>query len=103
MKIRILSVLLLVNFFVLLSPRDWWHHCEHHEETEFSHSDTHFDDGSCDFCDFDLSHFTIHNPQFFSPQKVAFFTIEKLNSSNFQQEAFNAFLLRGPPSNSLVS
>lgn len=97
MKIRILSVLLLVNFFVLLTPRDWWHHCDHHEAIEFSHSDTHFDDGSCHFCDFDLSVFTVHQPHFFASQKGNFFSFEKLLISNFQQVSFSSFLLRGPP------
>jgi hypothetical protein len=100
MKIRLLSVLLLLNFVVLLTPRDWWHHCDHNEGIDFSHSDTHFDDGSCDFCDFDLSVFTLHQPHFFASQKVSFFNIEKSPTSNFQQDSFSSFLLRGPPVNS---
>ena len=97
MNIRILSVLLLVNFFVLLTPRDWWHQCDHYETIEFSHSDTHFDDDSCDFCDFDLSVFTVHHPHFFASQKVAFFSFENLLTNKFQQASYSSFLLRGPP------
>lgn len=97
MKIRILSVLLLVNFFVLLTPRDWWHHCEHHEAIEFSHADTHFDDDSCHFCDFDLSLFTIHNFHFFAPKKQLFIAVSIAEIANKEQAAIQSFLLRGPP------
>ena len=98
MKTRILSVLLLVNFFVLLTPREWWHHCDHHEAIEFSHSDTHFDDGSCNFCEFDLGSFTIHNFHFFTAKKQLFIAVSVAEITNKEQAAIQSFLLRGPPS-----
>jgi len=98
MKIRILSVLLLVNFFVLLTPRDWWHHCNHNEAIEFSHSDTHFDDGSCNFCDFDLGFFTIHNFHFFTVKKQVYSVVSEAEIANRELAAIQSFLLRGPPS-----
>lgn len=97
MKIRILSVLLLVNFFVLLTPRDWWHHCDHHEEFQFSHSDTHFDDGSCHFCDFDLGFFTIHKVPFYRALKVNYPQFQTASTAKNEKEEIQAFLLRGPP------
>ncbi len=98
MRNRILSVLLLVNFFVLLTPRDWWHHCDHHEVIDFSHSDTHFDDGSCNFCEFDLSLFTVHKFHFFTPKKQLFIAVSFTEIANKEQAAIQSFLLRGPPS-----
>ena len=60
MKIRIwIAYSLLLSFFVLVTPRTFWHNCEHsiHSHTSTSkdpHSLNHIEKKSCFACDFDL-------------------------------------------------
>lgn len=50
---KLLSLFLLINFFVLLSPRSFWHECKHHVDTSFSKEK--MESGSCFVCDYDLT------------------------------------------------
>ena len=60
MKIRIcIAYSLLLSFFVLVTPRTFWHNCEHsiHSHSSTSkdpHSLNHIEKKSCFACDFDL-------------------------------------------------
>lgn len=98
MKSRIVSILLLLSVFILNTPKSWWHHCGHKIETskstEKSFSNKVVD---CDFCDHDLSLFTVHEFDFFkilNPNKTFRF-IECF--SNASISAFDNLKLRGPP------
>lgn len=50
---------LLLSFFVLLTPRQWWHDCDHvshsHQSTsDDPHQAVHLEKKDCFACDFDL-------------------------------------------------
>ena len=50
---NLLALLLLLNFFVLLSPRSLWHECKHHVDTNVTKDK--MESGSCFVCDYDLT------------------------------------------------
>lgn len=50
---------LLASFFVLVTPRQWWHNCDHvthsHQKTsDDPHEAVHLEKKRCFACDFDL-------------------------------------------------
>ncbi len=47
------ALLLLLNFFVLLSPRSLWHECKHHVDTNLTKDK--METASCFVCDYDLT------------------------------------------------
>ena len=94
---------LLLSFFVLLTPRDIWHECEHHavehHEMDHQHSSTNqsFEDGNCNVCDFDLG--IISQPTFirFIFDKVVYVDQTYTAFSFFTKDKFQQFSHRGPP------
>ncbi|MFM7681354.1 MAG: hypothetical protein ACKO7P_01225 [Bacteroidota bacterium] len=99
MRSRIVSIILLLSVFILNTPKSWWHDCEHKIETSNS-KEKNFTEKSvdCDFCDHDLSAFTVHNYDFFKIQKT-FVTFHKnIFFEDFSLPAFDLHTLRGPPS-----
>jgi hypothetical protein len=98
-KNKIISGLLLFTFFVLLTPRDWWHECDHKQFSTTTLSESHFDDGSCDICDIDLGFFTVQSILFFRSDKPSILS-EVLAELLDNESTINlSFSLRGPPQN----
>jgi hypothetical protein len=98
-KNKIISVLLLLTFFVLLSPRDWWHDCHHEQFSTTSLSENHFDDGSCDICDIDLGFFTVQSILFYRSDKPTRPTDVSAGLLDKENTPYLSFSLRGPPQN----
>lgn len=94
---------LLLSFFVLLTPRDIWHECEHHAvehhdmDPHHSSTDPSFEDGNCNVCDFDLGFVT--RPSFvqFTFDKQVFVNRLYTVFSFFTKDKFQQFTHRGPP------
>lgn len=99
MKNKIISGLLLLTFFVLLSPRDWWHECHHEQFSTTSLSETHCDDGSCDICDIDLGFFTVQSILFYRSDKPALPSEVLAELLDKENTPYQSFSLRGPPQN----
>jgi hypothetical protein len=98
-KNKIISGLLLLTFFVLLSPRDWWHDCHHEQFSTTSLRENHFDDGSCDICDFDLGFFTVQSILFYRSNKPTLPTLVSVGVLDKENIPYFSFSLRGPPQN----
>ena len=98
-KNKIISGLLLLTFFVLLTPRDWWHECDHKQFSTTTLSESHFDDGSCDICDIDLGFFTIQSILFFRSDKPTLPTVVSAGLLDKENTPYLSFSLRGPPHN----
>jgi hypothetical protein len=83
----------------LNTPKSWWHDCDHKIETSNSKEKV-FTEKSvdCDFCDHDLSAFTVHSYDFFQIQK----SVVSFDKVNLFEEvsipSFDLLALRGPPS-----
>ena len=99
MKNKIISGLLLLTFFVLLTPRDWWHECDHKQFSTTTLSESHFDDGSCDICDIDLGFFTVQSILFYRLDKAALPSEVSAELLDKECTSFTSFTLRGPPQN----
>jgi hypothetical protein len=83
----------------LNTPKSWWHDCDHKIETSKSHEKI-FSEKSvdCDFCDHDLSAFTVHNYNFFTIQKSVFSFDNDILFEDVLITSFDQIALRGPPS-----
>ena len=98
---RFLAIVLLLNFVVLLTPRDWWHDCHHEHEHEHAISDNspvQFDqEEDCFICDYHLGYHTITS--FFSFSIISvFLTFLVLGTLALsQKERSPYFSLRAPP------
>lgn len=102
MKSRIVAIILLLCVFILNTPKSWWHDCDHKIETSNSKEKVIIEKSiDCDFCDHDLSAFTVHHYDFFKIQKV----FNPLFLSNSTQDlsihSVELKKLRGPPSKSI--
>jgi hypothetical protein len=92
---RHISLIVLIGFFIALSPRDWWHECDNHNEIEHS-GDVHFEKDKCFACDFDLGEIE-------SPFQYQFHFVASVNSFDQVDEVFSfnstrlGFSHRGPP------
>lgn len=55
---KALSIFLLICFTLVLTPKQWWHHCKHadHKKSALSQKQTIEED--CPVCDLSLSVFT---------------------------------------------
>jgi hypothetical protein len=93
---RVASYLLLFSFFVLLTPRDLWHDCDHDHSVQSSHEKK-IDKDDCFACDYglgviaatsDFNHIPFYN-------KLAL--KNNLVESHLSDERFYLFLHRGPP------
>jgi hypothetical protein len=98
-KNKIISGLLLFTFFVLLTPRDWWHECDHKQFSTTTLSESHFDDGSCDICDIDLGFFTVQSILFFRSNKPVLPSEVSAELLDKESTTYLSFSLRGPPQN----
>ena len=84
------------------TPKSWWHDCDHKIETSKSHEKI-FSEKSvdCDFCDHDLSAFTVHNYDFFKIQKVPNGLFLSNSTQDIAIHSVELQKLRGPPSKSI--
>ena len=103
MKIRILiAYSLLLSFFVLVTPRTFWHTCEHsiHSHSSTSkdpHSLNHIEKKSCFACDFDLGFVD-------QPSSILSFSFKKFYPKSIEKPLITSnkvvlplFSKRGPP------
>ena len=103
MKIKIwIAYSLLLSFFVLVTPRTFWHTCEHsiHSHSSTSkdpHSLNHIEKKSCFACDFDLGFVD-------QPSSILVFKFQRnycFETSHISYivnaESINLFSDRGPP------
>jgi hypothetical protein len=83
----------------LNTPKSWWHDCDHKIETSNS-TDKIFSEKAidCDFCDHDLSAFTVHNYAFFKIQKIVVSLYKDVIFVGEKIPSFELLALRGPPS-----
>jgi hypothetical protein len=98
-KNKIISGLLQLTFFVLLTPRDWWHECDHKQYSTSTLNESHFDDGSCDICDIHLGFFTVPSILFFRSVKPSITTEVLAELLDKESSTHLSFSLRGPPQN----
>jgi hypothetical protein len=98
-KNKIFSGLLLLTFFVLITPRGWWHDCHDQQFSTTSFSENHFDNGSCDICDFDLGLFTVQSILFYRSDKPSLPTVISVGLLDKGKTPYLSFSLRGPPQN----
>jgi hypothetical protein len=99
MKSRIVSIILLLSVFILNTPKSWWHDCDHKIQTSNSLEKTFTENAvDCDFCNHDLSVFTVHNYKFFEIQKanLSFHLVDLFVTVTIP--SFDLQKLRGPPS-----
>ncbi len=90
---------MLFSVFILNTPKSWWHDCDHKVETSKSNEKI-FSEKSidCDFCDHDLSAFTVHNYDFFKIQKSIVSFHNDILFEDVSIQSFDQIALRGPPS-----
>jgi hypothetical protein len=83
----------------LNTPKSWWHDCDHKFESLNSKYKT-FSEKSvdCDFCDHDLSAFTVHHYDFFKIQKVPNGLFLSNSTQDIAIHSVELQKLRGPPS-----
>lgn len=99
MRSRIVSLILLLSVFILNTPKSWWHDCEHKTETSSSKEKIFIEKSiDCDFCDHDLSAFTVHNYDFFKIQKAVFSNVKNIFFEDVSIPSDDLLALRGPPS-----
>jgi hypothetical protein len=87
----------------LNTPKSWWHDCDHKIETSNSkekEKEKVFTEKSvdCDFCDHDLSAFTVHSYDFFQFQKSVVSVVKDILFEEVSIPSFDLLTLRGPPS-----
>lgn len=92
-----LAYLLLASFFVLLTPKEWWHECDHHAtiESNKAHFDSHDD---CSFCDYHVGFIDYQNIKFFSFNGNVIAPEVNPIIAQYSQIEFHLFQLRAPPS-----
>lgn len=86
---------------MVLTPKQWWHHCAHteHHKSDLSHTDA--ADEDCPVCDLSLSVFTRPTALLFNPVKQVPVIHIELNYTGLSQTKFNLFQLRAPPASLL--
>jgi hypothetical protein len=98
---RWISYSLLLSFFVVLTPRSFWHDCDSESHSHYNSSNkkskVHFEQKDCFACDYDLGF--IDQPDFFS---ISFHKIHVLKfnqhlTAQYIASKFDFFLKRGPP------
>jgi hypothetical protein len=96
-KLRVVvAYALLLSFFVVLTPRELWHECDHHHDIENS-NEIHFENGDCFACDFGLGFIDQPHYFFFSFTKILFDNNLVFSVSNYFKSEFHLFSHRGPP------
>ena len=84
-----------MGFFLALTPREWWHTCNDHQEIEQT-GQTHFEKDNCFVCDFDLGE--IASPIIFSFYFSSFDQTFHLEDQPFSfNSTYLGLTLRGPP------
>ena len=103
MKIKIwIAYSLLLSFFVLVTPRTFWHNCEHsiHSHSSTSkdpHSLNHIEKKSCFACDFDLGFVDQPSSILVFKFQPIYFTKIRQNRYTIIAESINLFSDRAPP------
>lgn len=98
---RWISYSLLLSFFVVLTPRTFWHNCKTESHSHYSSSNeklkVHFEQKDCFACDYDLGF--IDQPVFFSSSfvKIQFHKWNQVLPAQYIVSKFDFFLKRGPP------
>jgi hypothetical protein len=95
--VKRLSLFLLICFTLVLTPKQWWHHCGHAEHKKTEHTNTETADEDCPVCDLSLSVFTSPTALVFKPVKQVPFVRVEANYTGLSQTKFNLFQLRAPP------
>jgi hypothetical protein len=92
------SILLLLNLFVLLTPRELWHDCDHHVvHHEKSSSKSVIDQKDCFACDLELGVCSgPQTPLFFTDRNYPFDQFI-FNEMSFEEGVCLLQTLRGPP------
>lgn len=98
---KIITYLLLLNFLVLITPRDIWHSCnDHSDHKEVSKElkiETATEADFCLACDYELGFIDQPNSISFKVQKQYFDVVDQVLFSRYRSNAFNNFSHRGPP------
>ena len=91
------SIFLLVCFTLVLTPKQWWHHCDHADHQKNSLTQEQTIDEDCPVCDLSLSVFTSPTALLFRPVKQVPVVRIELKYTGLSQTKFNLFQLRAPP------
>lgn len=96
---RIVSFILVIGFFLVLSPRTAFHsHAHKHEQHEIKKSSGGAEfDADCLVCDLDLSLFTPSQPFHLSFIKVDFAQLKSIPTQVANTNYSQVLSLRGPP------
>lgn len=86
---------------MVLTPKQWWHHCAHseHKKAELSHTDT--ADEDCPVCDLSLSVFTSPSALVFYVYKQAPFVHGTSIYKGQSKQVSTLRQLRAPPTTSV--
>lgn len=98
---KIITYLLLLNFLVIFTPRDFWHECNDHSEHKEHSGDLEIDIASevefCLACDYHLGFIDQPNSLTFKIQSQHFDAIDQVLFSVYRSNSFESFNHRGPP------
>jgi hypothetical protein len=92
---KVIAYCLLLSFFVVLTPRSFWHDCDHHHSS--NQKETVVKEKDCFACDFSLG--IIDQPQQFNYRfnKSYFAKFDLTIASLYFKKKFEQFSHRGPP------
>jgi hypothetical protein len=89
------ALILLLGFFIALTPRSWWHDCDSHHDIEIS-GKVHVEKDNCFVCDFDLGE--LEQPFHFQFNfNTAFNSFSLLKDVYSFNSSLSGFSHRGPP------
>jgi hypothetical protein len=96
---RLFGFLLIISFFVVLSPRNWWHthHSEHNSTEKLAKSEANFSQDHCFACDFDLSTAHVSEPVFFKNYQDQFDNTPTALPFNVAIASKSNHVNKGPP------
>jgi len=92
----IISWLLLSSFFVLFTPRQIWHECDHDHKTDSSH-EVSIDHDDCFACDYGLGFIESKGELRFHLTKQQIPALDLRSESFLSAGRFYSFSHRGPP------
>jgi hypothetical protein len=82
---------------MVLTPKEWWHHCSHADHHKNALSNEQTLDEDCPVCDLSLSVFTRPTAFVVNIVKQAPFVHGQTNYTGLSNSPFNLFQLRAPP------
>lgn len=96
---RLFGIFLLLCFALVLTPKNWWHHCNHsvHQKKSEQHHE-HAIDEDCPICDLSLSVFTQPSPLFFQLYHAKPYVHDAGIQQLFFKSRRSPLQLRAPPS-----